>query len=119
MEENKQICPKCGTEMIAVYEKPALNLTCPKCGCKIATTRWEEIDLDDTNYQIILKPFKTPSMEIIKLVSKKTGLNFIDSKKLLENGGLFMEDKAIAIKKQCNMLDNYNIEYTITPDFPY
>ena len=119
MEENKYICPKCGAEMIVAYEKPALNLTCPKCDCRIATTRWEEIDLDDTNYQIILKSSKNPSMAIIKFISKKTGLNFIDSKKLLESGGLLMEGKAITIKEQCNILDDCKIEYIVIPEFPY
>ena len=47
MEENKYICPQCGEEMMETYDKPALNLVCPKCGCQIATSRWEEIDLDD------------------------------------------------------------------------
>ena len=69
MKENKYICPKCGAEMIAVYEKPALNLTCPKCGCKIATTKWEDIDLDDTDYEIVLKLSANPSMNQVKFLS--------------------------------------------------
>lgn len=37
--ENKYKCPNCGAEMIAVYEKPAINLTYLKCAHKIATTK--------------------------------------------------------------------------------
>lgn len=119
MEENKYICPECGSEMTAVYEKSALNLTCPKCGCKIATNKWEDIDLDDTTYKIFLRHNCSPSTESIKFISKISGLNFINSKKLFENGGLLFEDKAVEIKKQKINLDLNNIKYTIEPIFPY
>ena len=45
MWKNKYICPKCGAEMIANYEKPALNPMCSKCGIKIATTKREKMIL--------------------------------------------------------------------------
>ena len=119
MEENKYFCPKCGTEMIADYEKPALNLTCPNCGCKIATTKWEDIDLDDTDYEVVLKPSINHSMEQIKFVSKLTGLNYIDSKKLLENGGILLKARAVELKEKMNSLVAIGINFSVTPDFPY
>lgn len=119
MEENKYICPKCGTEMIAVYEKPALNLTCPKCGCKIATTKWEDIDLDDADYEIVLKLSANPSMNQVKFLSNLTGQNFIASKKLLEEGGVLLKAKAVEVKNKMAELDKINIEYYILPNFPY
>jgi len=73
--------------MIQVYEKPALNLTCPKCNCKIATTRWDEIDLDDTKYEIVLKPIVNYILDNIKLVSLLAGLKYLDTTNLLKNGG--------------------------------
>ena len=61
MEEKiKHYCPECGTEMNEIYEKPALNLICPKCRYKLATTRWEDIDLDTTSYKIIVKSTVNP-----------------------------------------------------------
>lgn len=119
MEENKYICPNCGAEMIVAYEKPALNLTCPKCGCKIATTKWEEIDLDDTDYEIVLKPAVSPSMNQIKAISNLTGQNFLSSKNLLEKGGLLLRTKAVSLKEKSKILKENNIEYFISPDFPY
>ena len=119
MEENKYLCPDCGAEMVAVYEKPALNLTCPKCGCKIATTMWEDIDLDDTCYQISLKQIANPSIDYVKYISRMTGLNFINSKNLLEKGGLFYKGKAIGVKDKKMSLDTMGIPYEITPSFPY
>lgn len=119
MEENKYICPKCGTEMIAVYEKPALNLTCPKCGCKIATTKWEDIDLDDTDYEIVVKPLVNPLMNQVKFISNLTGQNFIVSKKFLENGGVLLKAKAIEIREKKKLLKDNGIDYSISPEFPY
>ena len=119
MEENKYVCPKCGAEMIAVYEKPALNLTCPECGCQIASTKWEDIDLDDTDYEIIVKSVVSPSIVQIKLVSNLTGQNFIYSKKLLEKGGPLCRVRAVDMKGIMSSLGNCNIEYMILPEFPY
>ena len=119
MEENKYICPKCGTEMSVVYEKPALNLTCPHCGCKIATSKWEEIDLDDTLYQIIISPIKDPDIETIKFVSNFTGMNFLKSKKFLVNGGILFEDHAVEILKKRKLFDDNLPNYSITPFFKY
>ena len=119
MENNKYICPKCGGEMNAIYVKPALNLTCPKCGCKVATTKWEDIDLDFTEYEIILKPTLSPSIEQIKLVSEYTGLNFINSKALLVNGGQLLKDRAVKIKEKRVALDDNCVDCVILPKFPY
>jgi hypothetical protein len=119
MEENKYICPKCCAEMIAVYKKPALNLACPKCDCKLATTIWEDIDLDDTDYEIVLKLSANPSMNQIKFLSHLTGQNYIASKKLLEKGGVLLKAKAVEVKNKMVELDKINIQYYISPDFPY
>ena len=75
--------------------------------------------MDGTTYKILLKPNCSPSTESIKIISKITGLNFINSKKLLENGGLLFEEKAIEIKRQKTNLDLNNIKYTIESMFPY
>lgn len=50
-EKSKNYCLDCGAEMIEFYEKPSFALECPKCGYGIATTRWEDIDMDMTNYK--------------------------------------------------------------------
>lgn len=119
MEENKYICPKCGSIMFENYEKPALNLVCPKCGCNIATTRWEDIDLDDKDYEIVLKRHINPTIEQIKTISMISGMNFVCSKKLLCNGGILLKLKAIDINEKIILINKENIQYTITPFFPY
>ena len=117
MEKTK--CPKCGTIMLEEYEKPALNLTCPKCGCKMATTRWEEIDLDPIDYEIVIMPNNNPQNEQIKFISKQIGDNFINSKKFLMKGGLYYKGNAKATKEKKVDLSDLKIDYVITPDFKY
>ena len=119
MEENKYLCPQCGTKMISTYEKPALNLTCPKCGCRIATTKWDDIDLDDTTYKITIKAMTNPQINQLKCVSKLTGLNFIQSRDILLAGGIVSECGATNVAKIAKSLEEVNIEFTVDPAFPW
>ena len=119
MEKNKYYCQKCGAEMYEKYDKPALNLTCPKCGCKIATTRWEKIDLDRTNYKVLIMADVNPFLEHIKIISKIIGKNFIQAKEAIINGTLLFEGLAVDVKNIKNLLDNNSIKYNIIPNFPY
>ncbi len=119
MEKNNYICPRCGAEMFGTYEKPALNLTCPKCGCKIATTKWDDIDLDNTVYIVSIVKCDNPNIEQIKLVSKITGQNFFKSKEIIINGEEIFRGKALDIidfKKQLNI---NCLEIKIVPQFNY
>lgn len=118
-KENKYYCPDCGTEMLAVYEKPALNLTCPNCGCKLATTKWETIDLDETIYEIETLSIKNPSLDQIKVFAKLTGNNFVASKDLIKKGYSVFKGLAKNLKNTAKILDAHSFKYKITPDYPY
>ncbi len=119
MEKNKYLCPECGTEMLVSYEKPALNLTCPKCGLKIATTKWEEIDVDDKTYIIRLLPMSKFTLEHVKFLSSFIGENYIFCKKLLINGGTIYEGQAVDVLRKKKELDSNGFSFEITPDFKY
>lgn len=119
MKKNEYICPNCGTTMNGVYEKPALNLICPKCGAKIATTVWDEIDLDDKEYTLTISPCNNPSIEQIKSISKITGLNYIEGKEKLANGKITFKGSATKILKIQNQLNENSIRYKIEPKFNY
>ncbi len=119
MESNKYICPDCGADMLQEYEKPALNLSCPKCGCKIATTKWEEIDLDDAVYSICVEPFENPTMEQIKVISKSTGMNFAASKTFLKSGGILFRGSATEILEKKKTLEASSCLFHIAPTFKY
>lgn len=119
MEDNKYICPECGAIMDVVYNKPALNLNCPKCGYALATTVWEEIDLDDTKYSMYLKVVINPSINQIRFVSNMTGVNYITSKSMLEKGALLFEGSAVDTLANKKELEKNNISFSIEPLFKY
>ena len=119
MEKNNYICPKCGCKMLEKYDSPALNLICPKCGCKIATTKWKDIDLDDTDYEVVLNSTPNPSIDNIKFIANYLGINFIESKKLLEDGGALARCKASMVNDLKEKLNKNKLSYTISPDFPF
>ena len=119
MENNKYLCPECGEIMNETYDKPALNLICPKCGNKIATTRWDPIDLDSTVYEITVLKGNAESTENVKLVSKIMGENYIKSKMLLSTGFLCFKGNAVEVQNKKKILDDNNIKYIINPKYPY
>lgn len=119
MGENKYYCPECGAEMYEKYEKPALNLICPKCGCKLATTKWEKIDLDETEYEVIITSDTNPNMDQIKAISRISGKNFIFAKNVIVNGGMVFKGRASEVKKIISLLETNSLKYDIVPKFPY
>ena len=119
MEKRDYNCPECGTVMNETYEKPQLILTCPKCGCKIATTRWDEIDLDDNEYEITLVANDNPSIEQIKAVSKIAATNYKSSKEIIVNGKSIFRGNPIQVKDISQILKEKMLDYKISPDFPY
>lgn len=119
MEKRKYNCLECGTIMNETYEKPSLILSCPKCGCKIATTRWEEIDLDDKEYEIVLVANNSPTLDQIKVVSNITGVNFIKSKEIIVTGKPIFKGNPIQVKDIIKTLKEKLLDYSISPEFPY
>ena len=115
----KMLCPLCGEEMIMVYEKPALNYDCPRCGFALATTAFEEIDLDETIYQIVVSKEEKPTIDHIRVVSEFSGKNFIQSREFLLSGGIIFQGVATQIKEKTANFDKNGIKYAIIPDFPY
>ncbi len=119
MENNQYKCPRCGSEMKVIFEKPALNLICPKCGFQIATTKWDEIDLDLTNYKIILSKNMNPTINQIKCISSLTGKNYIETIQMFNNSDVVFEGKAIDIISKKEDLKKNGVEFLILPEFPY
>ena len=115
MEERKYKCPECGTIMNETYEKPSLILSCPKCGCKIATTRWEEIDLDDKEYEIVLVANNNPTLDQIKVISSITGVNFIKSKEIITRGKPIFKGSPVQVKDIIKTLKEKLLDYSISP----
>ncbi len=115
--ENK--CPNCGREMKVIIEGSAKNLKCKYCGYSYATTIAEGIEWDANNYSIILEKNETVSLNEIKTVSSLSSFNFIESKKLLLEGGFLTEGRATTIKEKIVKLENEGIKFKVTPEFRY
>ena len=112
-------CPECGTKLIKERFGHSAVYTCPKCGWSAATTEFDPIDLDNTQYVIRLAEGTPVTKEVLSLVSYMTGKNFIDSKKVIENRDIIFAGQAHDILKQKEYLAKQGIGFVIEPDFPY
>lgn len=112
-------CPECGTKLIKERFGHSAVYTCPKCGCSAATTEFDPIDLDETQYVIRLAEGTAVSKETLSLVSYLTGKNFIDSKKVIENRDIIFAGQAHDILRKKDYLSKQGVTFVIEPDFPY
>lgn len=112
-------CEKCGAEMMVERCGCAVTYICPKCGWSVATTEWEPIDLDETEYVFRLAEGNAADKETLSLVSKMTGKNFIASKKAIEELDVIYKGKARDAVEMKNKLNANGIHFTIEPDLPY
>ena len=117
--ENENICPNCGHPLRIKREYPSFALICDHCGWEVATTTWDPIDLDETEYAISIADGTVPDKKTLSLVSRMTGLNFIASKKLIESRGILWSGKARDAQEKIAFLKEQEISFTITPEFPY
>lgn len=115
--ENK--CPNCGKEMKVIVEGSAKNFKCEYCGYSYATTIAEGIEWDANDYSIILEKNSNVSLSQIKTVSSVSAFNFIESKKLLLDGGPLTTARATIIKRKIDKLNNEGIKFKVTPEFKY
>jgi len=116
--ENK-ICPHCGKEMVPMVDGSALNYDCKYCGYSEATTLAEGIEWDATTYQLNVLAINNPTIDQIKVLSKLTGKNFLDSKNSAKKGDIVLKGMAVEIKRIKDILSSNNIHFCISPEFPY
>ena len=112
-------CLSCGENMICKIEEHTLVWECPKCGDGLATTYFEPIETDDTEYSISISAISSPDINQIKLVSNILNVNFIKTKFLLQEGNATIADKAVKIRDYARSLNEKSVQFKITPDFPY
>ncbi len=129
-ENGKLYCSRCGQEIISIIEGRTLALNCSKHGVLAVTSYFSDMELDSTNYEIFLQPNNIVNKENIKIISKITSLNFLESKKLLESKTAVsiyrVEDEAAreiskpeAILKIARKLKELSLDFYITPEFKY
>lgn len=114
------ICENCSANMISVKNETVQGWECPKCGWNVLTTNIDAIYKDVVEYCIFTERTEKIDKEQIKVISKISGVNFIEAKKILDkNSYCLFEGKAQEIKSIIEQLDNANIKYTITPNYNY
>ncbi len=112
-------CPKCGFNLKLIKEQFSIAWVCQKCGYGEATTISEPIYDDETFYKIALLENDSNDMVVVKTISKFTGLNYLQSKHLIENRKDIYTGKAYEILDKKKILDENNVKYKIIPEFPY
>ena len=117
--KEKIICEKCGAEMRPYQEGRTGGMLCPECGWGWVTTITPAIDADETLYTVkISKPGKITN-DMIKLYAELSGINYMQTKKALEEGNAEISGLATDIQKTLPRLYEAGLEFTITPDYPY
>lgn len=120
MEFNFEFCDVCGTKLVDFIEGQCCGKKCPKCNeAKIVTSYFSVLASDSTIYKIEVLPNNETSLNNIKIIAKLGNYNFVTSKKLLNDGGILVEDNAVNIYEKIKDLDFTKIKYTITPDYPH
>lgn len=117
MANNK--CPKCGNIMKVVHEPGSVAWVCSHCDYSEATTESDALHNDETIYSVVLLDNDSTNLEIVKTLSKFTGLNFIQTKDLINNPKEIAHGLAYEILEKKKYLDDKGIRYSITPDFKY
>ena len=112
-------CLCCGTDMICKIEGHCLSWTCPNCGDGVATSHFEPIEVDQTQYSLMVEQIADPTKEQIKLISQILNVNFLETRKLLIDGKASVSEKAETIQETASTLKKNHISFLISPDFPY
>ena len=117
----KYKCEKCGTEMLNQSKGPYIHYVCPKCGNAYATydyTKDDPIKFDENTYFVKSVNNKT-STEVLKIVSKISGQNYVKCKELIDNNDVICSGKARDIINSLKELKEKNIQIEISPTFKY
>lgn len=117
MESKK--CPNCGKELKIIKEGSSLIYECDSCDYSEATTIAEGIGWDSNKFEVKLIPNHNCELNQIKLLSKITGKNFIQSKYLLTNGGTILKDRPSVLVDYLTDFKKAKITFVIEPEFPY
>jgi DNA-directed RNA polymerase subunit M/transcription elongation factor TFIIS len=114
-----KLCPKCNSKLIIKDVGRDHIVRCSKCDYEITTTNSSAMDFDGTIYELFIKSENEPTLDNIKFISRTSGVNFNEAKRILIQGGFYFKGYAIEIMSKRELLDSNGINYQITPKFPY
>lgn len=112
-------CPKCGSKMLVTWNPPGISSKCSSCDYNIASTSFHPIDCDDTIYKVALVKLDGINIETISVISKLSGLNFIQCRKIINNGEIILTGRACDINEKIDILLDKKIKIKITPPWKY
>lgn len=111
-------CPKCGNILDEIIKLNSREYHCSFCNYGVSAYVTEPIDEDETIYKIKILSQEN-NISQIKLISKVGNINYLISKRLLDNGGILIEDTAKNVLNIREKLDALNIKYSIIPEFKW
>lgn len=116
----KVICEKCGADMKPIDAHVPVGMECPNCGWGWATSYIDPIHCDTVDYTVKLQSGNAVTSANIKAVSKISGVNILQSKKLLESAhSIICTGKAALVIGILKILNEQGIDYIVDPPFPY
>lgn len=114
------LCEKCETKMKYIKEGCGICWTCPHCNWGYATSYFEPIELDHTQYGIFLSGNHEATLENIKLIAGISGFNYLRTREVLKSeNAIIFKGSALEIKAVLLRLRVCGIKYHVAPDFPY
>ena len=113
------VCPWCRCRTESFCENSLMGIRCTNCEWCIVTTYTEPIRADTTLYTLSIDKIDSPDLDQLRTVSKLLGVNYLESRKLLQNGKARLVDRAVEIQEYKLLLNLKNITFNIYPDFAY
>ena len=112
-------CESCNKEMLYFQDKQTCGWKCNTCGTIIVTTYNDEIENDNSLYNITILPNNNTSAINVKVAAKICNCSFIDSKKLLVSGIEIDKITAVQAREIINNLQTTDIKFSTTPEFKH
>lgn len=114
-------CNECGSDMIDQSKGPYIHFVCPKCGNAIATYDYSKEDpiKKDESIYVVKSANNIASTDILKTLSKVSGNNYLECKRIIETNGVICSGKAVEIIESLKLLKLNGIQVEISPEFKY
>ncbi len=112
-------CEKCGHDMVHFETDTCEGMKCTYCDCNWVTTKSNTIYLDLTIYTVTVNKIPEPTKTDLQILSKIFNANILTTLNLIKEGDVTIKGNAIDIKDKIKTLENSQIPFSVTPDFPY
>lgn len=110
-------CERCGEKLEVFRQASTQGLRCPNCDWSALTTQIPGVQVDETVYEVRCSGnYKNESH--IRVVSEITSLNFLMSRKALQEGVFIVfSGRAREALRVRNVLSSVGLTYRVSPEF--